>query len=831
MHPDKQTLVDAEVDEMRRNGIVSPVKFPEWGFPAKVVPKSDGGNRLVTDFRRLNDVTKPIQFNPVNMHEALQSLGQAKYFSTIDLASGYWQIPIAPESRKYTAITCRAGVFAYNVMPFGLKNAPAIFQNLMTQVLGPLLWHCAVCYMDDIIVFSQDRAKHIEDIRQVLQRLDKSNLSIKLAKCFFFKSQVKFLGFIISKKGVSANPEKIGPILEMPPPADKKGVDSLLGFIGVYQRFIGSYAVKTEPIRRLKKAGQPFEWGPDQQHAFTKLKHDLANLPNLQQPDFRKPFELLSDAASKQGIAVILCQRDMNTDISMPISFASRSLSPAEKNYSVQELEALAVYWGIKKFRAYLECRKFTVFSDHSSLQWFLRTKEERQGRLARWAIELQQFDFDVIYVKGQTNVVADHLSRHPLPSISQLHADENVNWSKLQSSDSSLDAIREKAATGSSRSFVTDTEGVLYRRSLDQRTNQWIQLKVVPSSLVKRIMNMTHDSPLAGHLGQTKTFKRIQSQFWWPTMAKDCKEYVKSCLVCQQHKDKPELKEAPKDTSGRFPMDRVAMDFFGPLPETAIGNCYILVIQDTYTKYVELYPLPRTDAPTVAECFFKHFIPRHGIPNEVLSDNGPPFSSAWIQTLWAKLGTQTIFSPAYHPSSNGQVERMMRTLRPMVASYCDEEVEWDRWLRHLRWAYNSAVHQTTKETPHFLLFGRDPFYPQVCAREDGIPTLDFKSLIISKLRKAAEKVMAQQPPSSPQSQFEVGDAVLLKSPFAQQRTSLPRKLRPRWSQPFRITDKISSTRFNVSNSESVIKNVHSNQLKHFFDRNRGLPLSGGMSC
>jgi hypothetical protein len=172
------------------------------------------------------------------------------------------------------------------------------------------------------------------------------------------KNEVKFLGCIISKDVVSANPSKIQPILEMPPPIDKKGIDSFLGFTGVYQRVIKSYAVKTEPIRHLKKNGQEFQWGPAQQQAIDMLNTDLANLPNLRQPDFQKPFELLSDAASKQGIAVILCQRDETTGISMPISFASRPLSPAEQNYSVQVMEALAVYWGIRKVRAYLECRK-----------------------------------------------------------------------------------------------------------------------------------------------------------------------------------------------------------------------------------------------------------------------------------------------------------------------------------------------------------------------------------------------------------------------------------------------------------------------------------------
>jgi hypothetical protein len=822
MHPDKQYAVDAEVDEMRRNGIVSPVKYPEWGFPAKVVKKSDGSNRLVTDFRRLNEVTKSINFNPVNMQDALQSLGHAKCFSTIDLASGYWQIQIAEKSKKYTTLTCRAGVFAYNVMPFGLKNAPAVFQNLMTQVLGPLLWSCAVCYMDDIIIFSQNKQQHVIDIRQTLQRLDKANLSIKLEKCFFFKKQVSFLGFLISESGVAANPEKIKPILEMPPPENLKGVESLLGMLGVYQRFIKSYAVKTEPIRRLKRKGQAFEWAAEQQKAFAVLQADLANLPNLQQPDFNRPFELLSDAASKQGIAVILCQRDDSTGISMPISFASRSLSSAEKNYSVQEMEALAVYWGIRKFRPYLECRKFTVFSDHSSLQWFLKTKEDKQGRLARWAIELQQFDFDVIYVKGSTNVVADHLSRHPLPSIQQMGTLEGNNWQKEQEEDADVQKLREKVNQGASKSFSVGEDNILYRRSYNDSAHQWMNLKVVPGSLVRQVLISAHDSPFSGHLGQTKTLKRLQSQFWWPTLARDCKQHVKTCLVCQRQKDKPESKALPKDTSGRFPMDRIAMDFFGPLRDTLKGNCYILVVQDTYTKYVELYPLARTDAPTVAECLLNNFITRHGVPKEVLSDNGPPFSSAWLQTLWSQLGANTIFSPAYHASSNGQVERMMRTLRTMVASYCDDKQDWDKWIRHLRWAYNTARHETTKETPHFLLFGRDPFYPLVWAGEEEKSTSELKNHLIQQMREAAEKVMAYVPASAPQAQFKVGDAVLLKTPFAHKPdTAVSRKLQPRWSQPFRVTEELSSSRFNVANSDSVIKNVHADHMKHFFDRTR----------
>jgi Reverse transcriptase (RNA-dependent DNA polymerase)/RNase H-like domain found in reverse transcriptase len=416
----------------------------------------------VTDFRKLNEATKNIQFNPVSMHEALQTLGQAKYWSskillTIDLASGYWQIPIAQESRKHTAITCRAGDFADNVMPFGLKNAPAVFQNLMTQVLGPLRQDCAVNYMDDIIVFSQQKKPHVEGIRRVLERLEKAKLSIKLSKCFFFKQEVKFLGFLINTGGVSADPEKIKPILEMPHPTDIKGIDSFLGFTGLYQRFIKSYAVKTEPIRCLKKLGRTFEWGQEQKQAFSMLKSDLASLPNLQQPDFNKPFELLSDAASKQCIA-------------------SHLMSTRPKDQCLH---------------AHILCLSLTLTSREELLS-------SRYGSPGNFLGD----------PKIQT-----------LPGMPEIHG-----------------VLRPRFP-----SVVFPNEGG----------------KAGPSSEV----------------------------------AKDCKEYVKTCLICQQQKDKPEKKDPPKDTSGHFPLDRIAMDFFGPLPTTDKGNQYIGETRHRHKIYKKCTP------------------------------------------------------------------------------------------------------------------------------------------------------------------------------------------------------------------------------------------------
>jgi len=256
-HPTKQAIIDTEVEEMCRNGIVSRVIHPTWGAPAKAVSKPDGSHRIVVDYTRINDTTAPINFNPINMHDALQSLGTSKVFSTLDLASGFWQVPVDPKSRQKTALTCRAGVFAFNVMPFGLKNAPAVFQNLMSRVLGDLQWKIAL-FMSTVIIFSPTFKQHLLDVATVLDALRKANLSVKMSKCQFGQSQVRYSGFLATAEGIKPCPEKVTPIMQVAPPTNRKELDSFLGSVGVYQRFITKYSVKTEPLRLLKKKDQPF---------------------------------------------------------------------------------------------------------------------------------------------------------------------------------------------------------------------------------------------------------------------------------------------------------------------------------------------------------------------------------------------------------------------------------------------------------------------------------------------------------------------------------------------------------------------------------------------
>jgi len=401
------------------------------------------------------------------------------------------------------------------------------------------------------------------------------------------------------------------------------------------------------------------------------------------------------------------------------------------------------------------------------------------------------------------------------------------TNWLQAQSEDAEIKNLQRKLHKKTGAPLIVLQHQLWCKQIPHPRDLKALQHRlVVPKSLRAKILEQYHDAPTAGHLGRNKTLTRLQAAFWWPTMTRDVRQYVRSCPQCQVHKDRPRKAIARKHTGGLAPMHRVAMDFFGPLPPTSSDNRYVFVLQDTFTKYTELYPLPRINASTVAECMLEHFVPRHGMPQEFLSDNGPPFTSSFLQTLLIALDGKQLFTPAHHPSSNGQVERMMQTLRQMLAIYTKGH-DWDRWIRHLRWAYNTAYHPSISDTPFFLCHGRDPNGPMDILPPTESPSTDhvsYKSLVLDKLRRAFQVVKHHHtlPKESPKPTFAVGDAVLMRldeSHAALKHNDNAKKLRPRWSAPFRVTDVLSDSRYNIANHTKSFDNVHVSHLKHYFVR------------
>lgn len=406
--PNIAKFINTELDEMLRLGVVEP-SHSAWSSPIVVVKKHSGAYRFCIDFRKVNSVTKKDAYPLPYMSTILDQLGGAKYLSSLDLKSAFWQIPLEASSRERTAFSVPGrGLFQFVTMPFGLCGAPATMQRLADKIFGPELEPYVFVYLDDIIVATPDFKTHMEVLQKVFLRLQAANLTLNRAKCFFARNELKYLGYIVDSTGLRVDPDKVSAIVSFPTPKNVKDVRRFVGLASWYRRFIPEFSHKIVALTRLTRKHAKFVWTSEADVAFNHLKECLSSAPVIICPDFTKPFCLQTDASSV-AIGAVLTQDFDNGE--RVIAYASRALNKNEQNYSATELEILAVLWAIDKFQGYIEASKFTVITDHHALIWLNKLKEPK-GRLARWALRLQQYDFEVIHRKGKNHVVPDALSR-----------------------------------------------------------------------------------------------------------------------------------------------------------------------------------------------------------------------------------------------------------------------------------------------------------------------------------------------------------------------------------------------------------------------------------
>lgn len=410
--------VQRQINKMLEDGIIRPSKSP-WSSPIWIVPKKMDATgkqkwRIVVDYRKVNEKTVDDRYPLPNINDILDKLGRCQYFSTLDLASGFHQIEMHPNSVEKTAFNVENGHYEYMRMPFGLKNAPATFQRIMDDVLSDLQGKICLVYMDDIIIFSANLEEHVKNLKLLFKRLREAKLKIQLDKSEFLRKEVEFLGHVVTPEGIRPNPRKIEAMQKFPIPKTSKEIKSFLGLLGYYRRFIQNFAKLTKPFTNCLKKGAKIEHTSEFVKTFDLCKNILCNDPLLQYPDFSKPFNLTTDA-SNVAIGAVLSQGKIGNDL--PIGYASRTLNPAEKNYSTIEKELLAIVWATKYFRPYLFGRKFTIITDHKPLQWLFSLKEPN-SRLVRWRLQLEEFDYNVVYKKGTCNTNADALSRIELNAL-----------------------------------------------------------------------------------------------------------------------------------------------------------------------------------------------------------------------------------------------------------------------------------------------------------------------------------------------------------------------------------------------------------------------------
>lgn len=407
----EQEVIDAEVDKMLKDNVIEEGQGA-WGFPVVLVKKKDGSVRFCIDYRMLNNITKKDVYPLPRIDDTIESMHGARRFTSLDLHAGYWQVPVAEEDRDKTGFVTRRGLFRFIRMPFGLANAPGTFQRMMDKVLRGLSWQCCLVYLDDVIIYTKGNiARHVVQLSAVLERLSQAGLSLKAAKCSFGTTHLEYLGHELDEEGVRPLDRLVKSVREFPTPTDETSVKRFVHMAGSYRRFIANFGSKAAPLTKLLCKSSEWQWGEAQQSAFERLKRELIQKPLLVYPDFSKPFKLVTDA-SVVGLGAALMQDQGQGD--QPVAYASKVNSETVAKYKITDLECAALIWAVKLFRPYLYGRRFQLVTDHSALKW-LMTSKNLTGRLHRWALQLQEYDFTIEYRPGSTNVVADALSRAPV--------------------------------------------------------------------------------------------------------------------------------------------------------------------------------------------------------------------------------------------------------------------------------------------------------------------------------------------------------------------------------------------------------------------------------
>ena len=815
---------------------VSPWASPIVIVPKKTAPGEPPRRRMCVDYRMVNSLAPPVvkahskakgvlSFVPIpKIDEIYAKLKDSHIYSTFDMRSGYYHLGLSTEAQAKTAFVLggpKGGKWEFKVCPFGLSQAPAYFQRLINQVIEGLPF--AFAYLDDILIFSKDVEEHMEHVKILLQRLREAHLKINARKCNFLKKHVQYLGHLISGDGIMPVPEKLDSLKKMTPPTTVKGVRQFLGFTGYYRKFIPRFSDIARPLTNLTKQDTDFVWTKECQKHFELLKEFLLKEPVLKYPDPNKPYIMYTDA-SKYGWAGVLTQEyEYDEDgkikkIHHPITYLSGLFRGPQLNWAALTKEAYAIYMSVKKLAYYITDAQITLRTDHLPLKKFLE-KNTLNSKVNNWAVEISPFRIKLEYIKGIKNTLADTMSRlldindsiapeqegddqefgecvfeqlDPIlvnviqnpkavkPTEEDNVATDECQWDitpeqlvKLQSQDSFclrvLNKMQKEKENNSHPYYIE--EGVLKKYVVDNK--QRFETIVVPKGCVNILLKLAHDE--LGHNGSARTYMMLKRHYYWKGMKPQVYKYVKRCKTCQKfnvhivkyQKGHFEIPEAP--------MDFISMDLIGNFIPSSSGNRYALTVICMLTGFVWCIPIPDKKAETVVNAYLERVYYWWGGSRKILSDNGTEFKNALFTEVAKTLGVEhKIYSPPYHPQSNGRIEGFHLFLKSCMAKHISTNKEWDEVIPLACAAYNFMPNEHSRESPFFLMYGRDAripltqmFQPKVryLGTDETILSLEaLKNIyftVAQNLKLAREKLKIT--PQNPAKQVKPNDMVLIK--------------------------------------------------------------------
>ncbi|XP_058985915.1 uncharacterized protein K02A2.6 [Musca domestica] len=708
--------IEVALQQMMDDKIIRPIKYSEWATPIVPVVKPDGSIRICGDYKcTVNQIlcneTYPLPTNT----EVFATLSNCKWFSSLDLDRAYTQVKVDEESAKILTLNTHKGLFEVTRLPFGISTAPSIFQRMMENIVGDVPG--VVVYLDDILIGGSTMEEMWLRTKETLRRIQNAGLKLKKTKCVFAVPEITFLGFIINQNGVKPTLEKIKAVSDAPEPTNKQQLQAFLGLLNFYDRFFQNKADLLEPLYRLLKKDVLFRWGKEQRSSFSRAKEILKSEQVLVHYSPELPL-ILSGDASPYGVGAVLAHV-MPDGREAPIAFGSRTLQPAEKNYSQLDKEALSIIFGIKKFHQYLCGRKFTIYTDHKPLLGLLNPSkpipQHISPRLLRWSLMMGAYKYEIEYREGMNNQNADALSRLPLVSDTSVPPDYNVLYciegeeqflvtAKEISNATRTDPILSKVIWHIQRKYkklLADSDDLkpyaarVNELSVDGQCLLWGCRVIIPHKLRGRILAMLHEI----HQGITAMKAIARSYFWWPGLDKDIEILAKGCEKCCQQSRSPPVAEPKSWPETQRPWSRLHLDYAGPF----LGTNFLIVV-DSHSKWVEVKMTKSITSNKTIE-LLREIFSTHGIPDTVVTDNGRNFISEEFEGYLKGNGIYHVRTAPYHPSSNGQAERFVQTVKNFLRKVKTNNLhkELSNILLRLRTTPNSS----SNITPSEMLMGR----------------------------------------------------------------------------------------------------------------------------
>jgi hypothetical protein len=828
------SVIREHVDNWLRSGIIEPANSP-YNSPIFCVGKKDGGFRLCLDYRAINKASLPTNYCIRTVEDCLSEIGAngSTAFCALDLSSGFYHMPLHPESRPASAFTVPGlGQFQWRVGAMGLSGCPGSFARLMDMAMARL--PNTITYLDDILVHARGEEATLVALRRVLQRLRLHDLRLNLPKSLFLRRDTPYLGHSLSAAGVTPGPDKCKALRALTPPTSPKQLRSFLGMVNYFRSYVPAFATRAAPLYRLTRPNSPWKGGvmpADAIAAFEAIRQSVVEATTRRFPCPRRAFHLYVDAAVGNdahdgGLGACLMQPDASGAMA-PVAFASRQLKPHEKNYSAFLLEKQAAVFAIEHFEQHLKGRHFYLYTDHKPL---VRMSAMQTKTLNRLQTLLLEHSFTIRHVAGKDNPVADYLSRNVAqaePGISAIDI-PSAHLLAAQEADPLIrGALEQCRNTGASfppwaanagRLCLDHSRRFLCIQPADAGPEATLRV-VLPRILRDKVTLSAHQSVLGGHLGAERTAARIRRDFWWPNMAADVNLLVRRCYTCQRTTNNYDARPAVPTPipPPRQPNERVHIDLMGPL-RTEAGPKYIVAVSDAFTKQLRLATVPHKSAPEVAEVIWRHWITVFGVPQVIVTDNGREFNNNLQRCLWTALGIDHRFTSPFYPRCNLQVERTNRDtakyLRAAILDANTKVTDWERFLPALTLSLNSAVNSATGKSPHEALLGYDPRVPlwpdvsHILGRKRNSLPADAAAYLDSwatHLQHAREAVRAslqrhqallrgRQPPDTSAFLFTANQPIWLRlQPLPPQNP----KLQPKW-EPATVVRQINDDAFLV---------------------------------